>query len=964
MPQTKRSTRHHGLATLAALAGGAGALVNEILWQRELSLSIGSTAPAVALVIAVFFGGLAFGAAFARGAGSRPGASRKLYIACETLLGFLSLCIPLAIRAAGDSGLPSWAPLLFILFPTLAMGATLPLLVAAGGANRSRASQLYAWNTLGGAAGAGVAGFLLLEWVGGPATRAVACGLHAAAALLGTRVAPGAGGAVQEESDGADPVLQYKQSGDGRVRLVALTALLTGAIAILGEVILSRLIYQTLGGTTYAVTATLVIYLLGIVAGAGMASRARNPAAWLPPALAVLAISTAGSFRLLDGLTDSMKFATGPEITPGAAFARSAVIVISVLGPLALASGFVFPLLVRSRAGAPAGALAVVYSVNTVGGIAASLAAGFLLVPAFGTTTCLAWAAIAGAALAIFHAPGRARIIYVILLLALAGLEWSSPGRPERFRFWLYDSLQTQMDIEQGPGREAAPSRPVEKTRLHFEGVAATASVYERTERGRQTLDFAINGKKEASTDFDALRNQYVLGHLPVLLHPAPRSALVVGLGAGVTAGAVSIHEGLQVTIAELSGEVMRATKEFESWNHGVLNRSNVNIIIEDGRRVLARHAREVEAGRAKPFDVITSDPIHPWVSGAANLYSFDYFMLVRRSMAQNGVAAHWLPLYEMRVADAISIYNSFRAAFPSTALWITFAGDAVLIGSPERLKVSLEDFARRGRAAGVADDLQSVKLADPLRFLAGLAVGGELPPFPGAEIITDDHQFLEFRAARNIYVSHTVSENMNYFSDHAWDAAKLVSFIHATGPAVPRLVQLLNANIAEVRVRGRFDAGGPELKSAVLKLWALQPDGEFPVRLLDAPHAGDMFQKPVSAGETFVAVTHDLWRVRGAAKRPRILLQSIDALKSILADPAGDRSYDAPCRRQLAKCLGELRRYDEALDVLDPLLKNNPDPSALRLAALLSSRSGDPARSSQFLQNATKLDLGAGRSE
>ena len=188
---------------------------------------------------------------------------------------------------------------------------------------------------------------------------------------------------------------------------------------------------------------------------------------------------------------------------------------------------------------------------------------------------------IAAAALA---ARGTVRWVSAAALAIVAISLVFAPAHPERFRLWLYDTL-AEKPVREGNRQRPRRARDHDRPRR---GVGATASVFERiSPSGKRTRDFAINGKKEASTDFEALRNQLVLGHLPMLLHRDPKNALVVGLGAGVTAGAVAVHPGAHVTVAELNPEVARATREFADANHGVLDRPNVSLVFEDGRRVV-----------------------------------------------------------------------------------------------------------------------------------------------------------------------------------------------------------------------------------------------------------------------------------------------------------------------------------------------------------------------------------------
>jgi spermidine synthase len=118
-------------------------------------------------------------------------------------------------------------------------------------------------------------------------------------------------------------------------------------------------------------------------------------------------------------------------------------------------------------------------------------------------------------------------------------------------------------------------------------------------------------------------------------LHPGARTALVIGLGGGATAGAVSIHDGTEVDVVELAGAVVRGARFFESINYGVLSRPNVHLSVDDGRNYLMLTPRR--------YDVITADVIHPLFAGSGNLYSLEYFQLMRRILNPGGIVLQWV---------------------------------------------------------------------------------------------------------------------------------------------------------------------------------------------------------------------------------------------------------------------------------------------------------------------------------
>lgn len=939
-------------AVAAACLGGAAALANESIWIRRLSLEAGATAPALAWVVAVLFAGLAAGSALAARVLPRTSSPGRYYMACEGFAGAFAIAFPYLINwvsQLGPSAVTS-APVLAagLLVPAAALGASLPFLAQAAGTRGDGPAVLYLWNTLGGAAGVAASGFVMMEWVGLRTTALCAGMCSLSAAALASTLPPGGRETASSAIDAPAPP----------VAGAAGLAFGAGLVSLAGEVVLNRLLYQVLGGTTYAVTATLMMFLLGLVAGGWIARRfyrrARSAAAL---GFLLLSAAMATSFRILDGLSAWLRSIASPDQSMASGMLCEAAVAAAVLALPALASGFLFPLLLRLAGGGGPKGLGIVYAANTAGGIVASLGATFLCISRVGTTGTLTIAAWISAGCAFVVAMGRGRGAVAAFLAVLAFATAFLPGHPESYRLWLYDPLG---DAGSPGAQPASRARGTEKVIFHVEGVSSTASVTERTgPGGARALDFAINGKKEASTDFDAMRNQYVLGHLPVLLHPRPTRALVVGLGAGVTAGAVAVHPGIDVTVAELSAEVPRATAQFSDHNHQVVGRGNVKIVIEDGRRFL----RSLATGR-EAFDVVTSDPIHPWVSGAANLYTVEYFNIVRRALAPDGFAAHWLPLYEMAVEDSRAICRSFARAFPFCALWVTYAGDAVLVGSNSSWNVNLADFARRAAVPEVRQDLKNVRLDDPLRLLAGFAVGGDaLSAWAPAEI-TDDRQSLEFHAARNRFLPHTVGANLAFFADRAWTAAELCRFLNCEEKPRGRLQQLFHANIASLRARGRYVPGRPVELESLLDAWVLEPDGE---QLTFLAEQADVIERLARAGtsrERFVAtaLAIRLARREGGPERAERLRAALNALEAIAAEPGLDAATARAVARQRAVLLGEFGRFEELIRVLDPYLSDRagatPDPGLLRIAALAWKKLDDTTKARDALSRAHELDL------
>lgn len=259
---------------------------------------------------------------------------------------------------------------------------------------------------------------------------------------------------------------------------------------------------------------------------------------------------------------------------------------------------------------------------------------------------------------------------------------------------------------------------------------------------------FHIAGKVEAS-DMDVdMRLEPMLGHIPALVHPHPRSVLIVGVGAGVTAGALSIHPEVErIVICEIEPMVPTSARQyFGNENHHVFEDPRVQLIFDD-----ARHFLQTTNER---FDIITSDPIHPWVRGAATLYSPEYLQLARAHLHPGGVVTQWIPLYETDVASAKSEIATFAQVFPDATLWnpdlLEEGFDLVALGRVAPAPISETAIAQRINASvAVRDSLSEVTLKSAAAVLSTYAGRGrDLAPWlADAQINREPHLRLQYLA-------------------------------------------------------------------------------------------------------------------------------------------------------------------------------------------------------------------------
>jgi spermidine synthase len=252
------------------------------------------------------------------------------------------------------------------------------------------------------------------------------------------------------------------------------------------------------------------------------------------------------------------------------------------------------------------------------------------------------------------------------------------------------------------------------------------------------------------------MRLERMLGHIPALLHPHPRSVLIVGVGAGVTAGALSIHPEVErIVICEIEPAVPQSARAyFGNENHHVFDDPRVQLVFDD-----ARHFLQTTDER---FDVITSDPIHPWVRGAATLYSLEYLTLAKNHLTPGGVVTQWIPLYETDMRSVKSEIGTFANVFPDTTLWspdlLEEGYDLVALGRAEETPIVEGTLqARIDAAPRVKKSLEDVVLksaGDILGTYAGR--GRDLAPWlADAEINRERHLRLQYLAGLAANTDH-----------------------------------------------------------------------------------------------------------------------------------------------------------------------------------------------------------------
>lgn len=733
----------------------------------------------------------------------------RVYAALEVIVAVSALILPFVLNAfdpllawAYADGEGGWrfgvvrviASLAALMVPTMAMGGTYPLAMRALVVDPMQAGRaagyLYAANTFGAAVGALAAGFVLLPAVGIRMTTLVAVSLNVAAAgiawwwlaarLPGPVVGPDGKVRVTVKSSlhRMPPIARYPWVG-----VVAAAAF--GLVALANQVVWTRVIALIVGPTTYAFSAMVGVFIAGLAVGAVIGTRlarGARAALWLAVmamgAGVAIALSMHFTGELLlwnalaaasDGVSAAASAAgaagaagtageSGVEVF-GAIVWRQIAVAAALIGPLSIASGAAFPLTlaVASNGGLLLTPLRLssVYAANTAGAIAGALLAGFVFVPAFGlqmTLRITALAIVAIGALVLFFSKQRfaalaAGVVVAAGVFAMASWEPAllSSGA-YRFAPAIAGQAGGAAGVAGVPGAANVDADELEALLtagdllFYDEGESGTVAV----RRLGGTTSLVIDGKPDASNDADML-TQKLLAHLPLLHHEAPRRALVLGLGSGVTAGAALTHRLTNLDVVEISPGVVSASNYFRSENRSALADPRTRLLVADGRS----HLRLASSS----YDVVISEPSNPWMAGVASLFTREFMTSVRERLAPGGVFCQWTHTYDMSRDDLRSIVATFTSVFPHASLWLVGESDVLLIGSASPLKADAEAMWRRYIVPDVRDDLRTVAVSG-VRDLLGLRVAdaAALRRYTmDAAVQTDDRMALEFSAPRSL---------------------------------------------------------------------------------------------------------------------------------------------------------------------------------------------------------------------
>jgi spermidine synthase len=738
---------------LLFVGSGCAALIYEVVWLQLLQLVVGSTAASLGTLLGTFMGGMCLGSYMLPrlvSAGRHP---LRVYAAIEFAIGLCGLAalagLPLVARvyvAAAGYGmagilLRSLVAGVCLLPPTILMGASLPAIarwIRTTPEGVAWMGFFYGGNIAGAVFGCLLAGFYLLRVFDMTTATLVAVAINLLVAAAAWMLARGIAGAPAETPPGETP--------PRGPRVVYVAIALSGACALGAEVVWTRVLSLMLGGTVYTFSIILAVFLAGLGLGSGfgsmLARRLANPRGALAWCQILLTAAIAWTALML---TRSLPYwPINPTLTsnPWLTFQLDLVRCLWAMLPPAFLWGASFPLAMAAaaRPGQDPGRLAGgVYAANTLGAIVGAIAFSMGLIPWIGTQNAQrALIGMAAVAAAILMTARRSRaVVQAALSLSLAALLAGTIAPVP----WELIAFGRRLPMTAGWGEVLYVG----------EGRNASIAVSEWDDGKRM---FHVAGKVEASGEPHDMRVQRMLGHVPALMHPNPKSALVVGFGAGVTAGSLALHPSIErIVICEIEPLIPQVVSRFfRRENYNVIRDKRVEVIYDDARHYMLT-GREV-------FDVITSDPVHPWVKGAATLYSKEYFEMCRRRLKPGGTMVQWVPLYESDAGAVKSEMATFFSVFRDGTIWANELDgegyDVVLLGRDRGGKIDVDALARRLARpdhASVARSLTEVFLGSApalLETYAGRA--RDLGPWLlGAAITSDRNLRLQYLAGMGL---------------------------------------------------------------------------------------------------------------------------------------------------------------------------------------------------------------------
>ena len=753
---------------LLFIGSGCAALIYEIVWLQLLQLVIGLTTVSLGVLLGAYMGGMCLGSYLLPRLVSARRHPLRVYAMLEMGIGLIGIAILFgmpwvsqiytAVGGGGFGGIVVRCVVAGVCLvpPTLLMGATLPAMsrwVETTPQGVSWLGFFYGGNIGGAVFGCLLAGFYLLRVHDMAYATFIAAAINATVASLALILAaltpfkPAENAAMSQSATQPGPALPARR-GFGAVYLAIA---LSGLAALGAEVVWTRLLALTFGGTVYTFSIILAVFLVGLGLGSSLGSVVARittrPRLVFGGCQLLLAGAVAWAAWMITASLPNWPVNPQLAMSPWFTFQLDMARCLWAILPAPILWGASFPLAlaaVSAQGQDPGRLVGGVYAANTVGAIVGALGFSLLLIPLAGTKGSqqvlillsavsglvvlapLLWRKAASAGQAqedSLGTPGAvlltaAAFLAVLLACHVGELPWGVIA---------YGRFTAIYGGQFAPGRDVKEENvphggggPTTYCEYVGEGLNGSVAVTMRTDGVRS---FHSAGKVQASNDPRDMRLQRMLGHISALAYPDPKSVLVVACGAGVTAGSFIPHTNIQrIVICDIEPLVPKyVAPMFSKENYSVVDNKRVEVVRDDGRHFI-RTTKE-------KFDVITSDPIDPWVKGCAALNTVEYYQMCKAHLNPGGVMSLWIPFYESNSDTIKSVLATFFKVFPNGIVWSNDENgsgyDAVLFGQVEPTVIDVDQWQERldrPENAAVKQSLADVGFHDAVDLLATYA--------------------------------------------------------------------------------------------------------------------------------------------------------------------------------------------------------------------------------------------------
>jgi spermidine synthase len=760
---------------------GATSLALETAWSKQLSYILGVDLFGTATTVVAYMTGLGLGAYLAERFAQlwlpRPLVCYALLQVGIGLIGMAS--IPMLVGTTPLFSLlyhlnQSQAPFLLLRFlvtlglllpATTLMGMTLPMVVSAGGrlgtAGVRVAALLYGLNTLGAVVGTTLAGLVLIPRLGLSRTCLVAGGIDLAIACIIGLIFVRSTTSHLSVSVDVQRTSRASAGGWRRAFPVYCAVALSGAAGLGLELSWFRLLVQVQGPTVTALAVTLAVFLTGI--GLGSASMGwlmrwfRSGESALAASLAWTAVGAIAPMFFVDRIP-------AWYLELWRAWGRAGRDIDLLLVQLTTAACIILPATLGLGASFPAGiwayqksahtddsaaassgespfAAARLFYVNTIGSVVGALVWAFGVLPGAGAVAGIkAAAAMAAAGIGVtlgmrfiqLRVTWRSYLLLATLVACIISVPRPNPLILNSGPFSSVRSREAESKVDIKPLRKEA-------TLLFAKEGYNTSVAVIKNRHGRDSIDIAYSGKWEASTHPSSIRHLVLLGQLPMMLaKTAPERVLVIGLGAGITSGSVLRHSSVRrLDIVELEPAIIEGSAFFNSFSGDPTHDARTQLMLQDGRT-------HVVFGR-QAYDVITSDPVHPWVKGASNLYTQEFYRGAHERLGEAGVFCQWIPS-SMTTDSFKTIAKTMRSVFADVKVMFS-EGEGIAVASDRPIVIERERLAQVLNDDEVRADLEKYHLSDLDELVEFLQRHLRVVPPPEelhVPVNTDDNVLLE----------------------------------------------------------------------------------------------------------------------------------------------------------------------------------------------------------------------------